>query len=527
MKFYRFLPGGMKQFPLLMLSIFSLSPALLFPGQLWSRKSPGSAHKSQQKINRGKIVMSNNAMEIRKNPLLEGLVITDLPDHTPALQEDYLSDGTLVLTAPDSSLPFLTIELIFPGGSSVESLNETGNLQALTTLMQIGGAGELNGEAFAAELARIGARLQIKAGYEKWTVTLTVLREHYQRGFTLMEMMLSRPLLPANQLAVIKDGMRNELRQRNDDPARVVRRKLYEAMFPGSSLGRSLQMTDIDRIQTDHLRADLKNRLGRRNGMIVTLSGDVDGLTVKSDVEKLLQSFPVESEKVASRELDYAILKKFPSPLYGKILLVDSPAHQAAIIMGSYLPAHNDADFFALQTGNYTLGGGSFNSRMMHEIRVLRGLSYDPYTTNVFFGNFGYMIGYSGTMVEKADVTLSLMLSIVQSMSEGVTPAELALAKDSIVNSTLFQYDDPYNFVTSEARFHAHSMPPGYLKIFPEKIRELNGHDIVRVNDQYRNPEKFFIVVAGPAKTLKPALEKILPVTVIQPEDPPPAGSLP
>lgn len=464
--------------------------------------------------------LTTRGNHVKTNSLLADIKIPKLEIKEPSMAEDLLPSGAFYLAAEDSSLPFLTLTIYFDGGLSAEPVSQAGNLDALSSLMQLGGAGDLTGEQFAEELSRMGARINVNTDYEYWSVSMTCLKNDFDRTFQLMSEMLLKPKLPADRLTVIKNTMLTRIKQRNDDPAGVAQRKIIEIMYPGSRLGYTFQTEDVNKLDVESLRSDLQRRLSPKNA-IIAVSGDLNEVPVKKHLNELFQSFPEHSDESLTIESPLEIQKENQETLKdlsGKIVLVKVPARQAVIVVSGNLPGHNHPDFFALQMSNYILGGGSFNSRLMREIRAKRGLAYYSYSGNTFYRDFGRFYSTSGTRVEQAHETLNLMLELIDSMHKKVSQEEVQLARDSILNSLVFQYENPDKFIESEARFRRHNMPGNYMTLFAKKIREVKFKDVKEVSQQYLQDDQFLILVAGPEE-LKDSLSDIRPVEVIDPEE--------
>jgi len=201
------------------------------------------------------------------------------------------------------------------------------------------------------------------------------------------------------------------------------------------------------------------------------------------------------------------------------IYLVPFPAQQAVIAVGSNLPQHNHSDFFALQTMNYILGGSSFNSRLLSEIRTKRGLAYYTYSHNTFYKDIGHFVGMCGTGIDSTPRALSLILNTIDGMASGVTNRELMLAHESIPNSLIYEFENPENYMENYLRFRNHNMPDNYLKIFPNKIRSV-GIEEIKKAAAYTKSRNLYIVVVGP-KNLEKSLSKIRPVKIIESEETP------
>lgn len=455
---------------------------------------------------------------LQSNPLLDGAEIKPLQFSVPPVDRQQLESGAVLYTVEDGSLPFLTIDLIFPGGSSAEDATHAGHLAALADLMQLGGAGGKSGEEIAEALARIGASLRVTSDYETWGISLTVLRRDFDTGFKILSDVVLRPTLPADRLDVIKDRLRTDIKQRNDDPSRIARRKFMEILYKGYRRGTSLSLANVDAIGLEKIKDEYKRRVTPA-AMIVGASGDTKGLELTARLNALIKEMPAKTQTVQAENLNYADLLKRSKALAGKITLVKVPASQSVIVLGGYLPEHRHPDFYALQVGNYILGGGSFNSRLMREVRTKRGLAYYAYSQNDFAMNSGHFAASSGTRVDATKETLALMMQVISGTKAGVENDELALSREAILNAMVFQYEDPAAFLRNEIRFRLHKMPDNYLEIFAGKVRSVSGAMIKDTSVKYLRPENMAIVVAGPESLVK-ELQSIRPVKVIDPEGP-------
>jgi predicted Zn-dependent peptidase len=309
--------------------------------------------------------------------------------------------------------------------------------------------------------------------------------------------------------------MRTSIQRRNDRPEQIAQRKLREVFFLPDRRGHSLQLADIDALDVERVRK-AHHRLFARRNLHIALNGAYSQNTV-DDISRLVRSMPavIEPYSVYDRETSAKGIQK----LRGKILLVKKDVSQAVVAIGTYLPAHNDRDFYSLQAGNYILGGGSFVSRLMQEVRAKRGLSYYSYSRNDFDARYGRFIAASGTRADRTAETLSVMLDVIGGMNR-ISEDELRLATDSIINSLVFEYDNPERLLAQQIRFRMHRLPEDYLSSFQDRMIRVTIDDVKRVFQKYVDPSQMWIVIVGP-ESLKNDLEKIRPVITIDPEESP------
>ncbi|MBX7058151.1 MAG: insulinase family protein [Leptospirales bacterium] len=453
--------------------------------------------------------------------LLDGLQFPPMQFQAPQIERRNLAGGQVQwLAAPDSSLPFFTLSFNFSGGLDRERIGEAGLLQSTLQMLDQGGAGDLDGAARSALLGRLGGSIGFDAGYSSWSVSIRFLKKDYAEAMRLLREALLNPRFPEEELPVIQRGLLSAIERRNDRPESVAARRMNELLYPGLRRGYSLQAANVQSLSVAAMRAELRRRLSRQS-MVIASAGDWSGLPLAADLESLLQKLPTANELPPPEAGGMSeLLRRRPAadPYRNRILLVDTPAAQAVIALGAYLPQHASPQFYALQTGNYILGGGSFNSRLMREIRVQRGLAYYAYSYNDFGARDGEFNAGSATRNSQAADTLRLMLQMIPELSRGVSQSELKLAQDSILNGFAFQFSTPEETVSNELRFLRDGLPPNYLQQFPAQIRAVRSEQIAE-SAQLLQAENLFVVVAGPA-ALKAELEKIRPVVVVQPETP-------
>jgi zinc protease len=450
----------------------------------------------------------------RKGNVLEGIQIKPLTYTAPAVRQVQIDDHARLYMLADDALPLVNLRLVFEGGTDSEE-DAYGVTSALASYLKLGGAGNRSGEEVADALALLGASLDIRATDSTFIFQLSSLKDDFPAAMQILEDVLLRPQFDDAVLPVIKNSMRTSIQRRNDRPEQIAQRKLREVFFLPDRRGHSLQLADIDALDVERVRK-AHHRLFARRNLHIALNGAYSQNTV-DDISRLVRSMPavIEPYSVYDRETSAKGIQK----LRGKILLVKKDVSQAVVAIGTYLPAHNDRDFYSLQAGNYILGGGSFVSRLMQEVRAKRGLSYYSYSRNDFDARYGRFIAASGTRADRTAETLSVMLDVIGGMNR-ISEDELRLATDSIINSLVFEYDNPERLLAQQIRFRMHRLPEDYLSSFQDRMIRVTIDDVKRVFQKYVDPSQMWIVVVGP-ESLKNDLEKIRPVITIDPEESP------
>lgn len=454
-------------------------------------------------------------LSARESSILKGIQIPELQFDPPQIKKTGLKPYITLFEIEDNTLPVVNVQIRFEAGLNAEPLQQAGTLSALTSLLSLGGTEKSDPDEIASKLAMLGSSVKITSDDEYWQVTVQSLSRNLDETFQILTEMLSQPAFSEQRLGVIQSSSLTAIERRNERPDSIAVRKLNEALYYPTRLGYSVQKSNIHALTTDSIRKEYLRRISSRK-MLIAVDGNYNPEQIRTLILNLDDSLPPVKDE-APKQLPVRLMQKKAA---GKVLFVEKNVSQAVVTLGAKLPAHNHPDFYALQLANYILGGGSFNSWMMQEIRVKRGLAYYAYSRNSFDKFDGSFYAASASRPAGAVQTLDIMKMLSERLGKEISEDSLNTAKESILNSMVFLYEDPSDVLDNEMRFHYHDMPENYLGIFPGKLRSVTAKDVKRVAETYLNPDNMIAVVVGPPG-LRAELEKKYNVQVIGAESPP------
>ncbi|KPK40543.1 MAG: peptidase M16, partial [Phycisphaerae bacterium SG8_4] len=173
-------------------------------------------------------------------------------------------------------------------------------------------------------------------------------------------------------------------------------------------------------------------------------------------------------------------------------------------------------DYFALIVMNRILGGG-FTSRLFRNVRSREGLAYSV------FGSYSANYDYPGefyvgcqTKSESTVYAIRAMLREVEKMRESeVTDEELALAKDSFLNSFVFNFDTRGEVVNRLMTYEYYGYPPDFLLQIKENVEKVSKADVLRVAKKHLRPDKVQILAVGRPQDFGEPLSSLGPVNEI------------
>ena len=122
----------------------------------------------------------------------------------------------------------------------------------------------------------------------------------------------------------------------------------------------------VNSITKDDLKAWHKHL--NREQLIVSVTGDVTKEELGKLIDQIFGDLPEKADQTEPAEAD---LKG-----KGETFLLNYNGSQSSVIMAWPGIKRADKDWYVMEVMNYILGGGSFSSRLMSEVREKRGLTY-------------------------------------------------------------------------------------------------------------------------------------------------------
>jgi zinc protease len=173
-------------------------------------------------------------------------------------------------------------------------------------------------------------------------------------------------------------------------------------------------------------------------------------------------------------------------------------ATQSHLQIGLPGMTRDDPDYFPLLVGNYILGGGGFDSRLMQEVRDRRGFAYSVHSYFMPLRQRGaFEIGLQ-TRREATDEALAVVRSTVQRfLDAGPTEAELKQAQANLIGSFPLRLDSNKKIVEHLAMLGFYGLPLSWLDEYPRQVAAVTLDDIRRAFRARVVPEQMVTVIVG------------------------------
>ncbi len=332
-----------------------------------------------------------------------------------------------VLQRPGSGL--FSGALIVNGGERLVPPGSAG-LAGLAASMLTAGAGGRSAADFADAVATLGAEIEADSSWHDLTVAVSGLTSRLEATLDLFADAVLRPNLTAEDFARERDLALDEIRSRPESPPRVAfdvsRSLLFGRDDPRGRPGGGYEETVQD-ITLEGLTGFLPRLLDPARAQLVFV-GDIEPSSLKTALDRRLGAWTRPSG--AAAELPAPITEAAP----GRLVLVDRPgAPQTFIAIARPLagPA-SDTDRAVLHCLT-TLLGGTFTSRLMHNLREQHGYTYGARSQILETANQLSLLAYASVQTEVTGAALGEFKAELDRLTTGdVTADELEKAVQTV-----------------------------------------------------------------------------------------------
>lgn len=326
-----------------------------------------------------------------------------------------LGQGRIVILQPDRTIPYVSLEILRPGGNALLKPADQG-LAQLTAATLTDGCGTRDLDAMERFVAERAASLSASAGVQSFTVSLTGPARFNADYFALLGDLLHKPTFAEKDVRRQADTLKAALVRRQDNPMSFMGSKINGFLFPGGQpygfdgLGTT---ENQDRFGPGDVQAFWKQQ--NAQPWILSVAGDFD----REKVLAFARSLPVPTAPAVD----------VPQPTWGadKRLPLSLPGRQQAhLLLAFHAVPLDHPDAPALMLLESVLSGQS--GLLFNKLRDEQGLGY---TVTAFYRSLpeaGFMAFYIGTTPRNLDVARQGFSGIIKDIKTDLLPAEL-LAK--------------------------------------------------------------------------------------------------
>lgn len=412
--------------------------------------------------------------------------------------------GAPVFVDPAPGIPLVTVVVAARGGAAGDPEGLAGRAHHIAELA-VRGAGRRDRAAIDEAFDQLGTNLSVSTSRDSISYALTCLADNLEPACALLAEVLGRPRFDAGEHRKLVRESLADLDDLRDDDYEVAARCFDACFAPGHPYGRAIEG---DARSLEALAAMPAADLGavyaaqvRAANLVIGLAGAVDRDRAAAAAETLVAGLGSAAPPEIPVELSDPSL-----PDRCRIVLVDKPERsQSQILAGHRGPRFGTRDATAMALVEAAFGG-MFTSRLMREVRVARGWSYN---TSMQVARARGSQWARMSLAPSADTTaaaLELVVDLYRQLGAGgLDSGELELARRFVSGSVAMSR------ATARQRIHAAvtartlGLPDGWVEGYAERIDAITADHVAAAIDRHVHPDSLTIaVVATAARVAEP-----------------------
>lgn len=419
--------------------------------------------------------------------------------HKPPLHEFHpqepkrilLANGMVVFLEEDHELPLLAGTARIRGGGREIAAEKVGLIGIYGQTWRTGGTKTKTGDQFDDQLEALAAKVETSGGLDSTSISFNCLKQDFDAVFAAFNDLLRNPEFREDKLELAKKREYTVIQRRNDDSDEIASRESTKIGYGTQSpYARVPEYYTVNAVTREDLVNWHKEHV-HPNNIIFGVVGDFDSKQMEA---KLRQSFGSWPKGPAAKKVEV----QFKDPRPGIYLVEKDDVNQSEIRMVALGIRRDNPDYFAIQVMNEVFGGG-FASRLFTNVRSKQGLAYEV------GGGVGSAFDHPGllriTMGTKSQSTVQAIHALYHEVDDIVqnppTQAEMQRAKDSILNSFIFNFDSKSKVLTERMAYEFYGYPADFLERYRAGIEKVSIADVAAAAKRHVEKGKLAVLIVG------------------------------
>ncbi|MCL4870746.1 MAG: insulinase family protein [Anaerolineae bacterium] len=405
-----------------------------------------------------------------------------------------LDNGLTLLVYENFAAATVIVDGTLCTGALAEHPDKAG-LASFTANMLMRGSQKRDFSEIYEALESVGAGLNFSGNRHLTDFSGGGLAEDLDLVLTLAAESLTQPTFPIEHVEQVRGETMTGLHMRANDTRQMAVLKFQETLYKGHPYGRSVEgyLETVEQISRDDL-AQFHTETYGPAGMLVIIVGAVKAEDALAKVEATFGSWRNPAQKT---------MPSLPGVMrpqtFNRLHVPMKDKTQSDIIMGWPGPLRAAPDYLAASLANTVLGVFGMMGRLGQRVREEQGLAY--YASSTMGGGFGPSPWYVSTGVapEKVEQAIESIRHEVRLMCEELVPEEeLADCKAFRTGSLPVGLETNTGLADIISSIALHDLGWDYLSRYPDLINHLTAEEVRAAAQNYLDPDKVVITVAGP-----------------------------
>ncbi|MGK7949651.1 MAG: M16 family metallopeptidase [Xenococcaceae cyanobacterium] len=415
-----------------------------------------------------------------------------------------LENGMIVYLIEDHDLPLVEGKALIHTGSRYEPAELVGLAQLVGTVMRSGGTQSHPADELNTILEQKAAGIETQIDTTSADASFSSLTEDLATVFNLFAEVMREPAFAPEQIVLAKRQQEGAIARRNDAPGDIARREFNKLIYgEDSPYARTVEYSTLNNISREDLISFYQKYI-RPDNTILGIVGDFEPTAMKALIEENFADWQAPS---TPPELAVpAATQKYESGIF---TVTRPDLTQSNILLGHLGGTFRNPDYPQLSVLNGVMNG--FGGRLFNEIRSRQGLAYSVY--GVWNPRYDYQGTFFAGGQTRTEATVPFVQSILTEIEDirttPITELELANAKESILNSFVFNFQSPSQTLSRLMRYEYYDYPKDFIFQYQEGVKATTVEDVQRVAQKYLQPEKLVTLIVGNTQEISSTLNNL------------------
>lgn len=423
----------------------------------------------------------------------------------PDYERYELDNGLVVYLMENHELPLVGGSITFRTGERLVDGSKTGLGKLTGDALRLGGTEALSADALNLALEQRAASVETGIDEAVGSASFSALSEDLETVFGLFSDVVRRPAFAPDRIEFLKAQYRGSIARRNDNPDDIASREFYKLIYGDNSpYARTIEYQTLDAISRDDLVAFYRTSV-RPDQMILGIVGDFDPAQMKALIADAFGDWEAPAAPPLTQVPDARQART-------GVFLVDQPQLTQSYVQIGHLGGQlSEPDYVPLAVLNEVLNG--FGGRLFNEVRSRQGLAYVVYA--YWAARYDYPGIFMGGGQTRSETTVPFIQSVKREIAavrdRPITDDELARAKDAVLNSFVFNFQNPSQILSRLIRYEYYGYPSDFVFQFQRGVEATTVSQIQAAAARQLNPDDLVILVVGNKAAIQPPLETLAP----------------
>ncbi len=384
----------------------------------------------------------------------------------------------------------------------LQSLANIGDVPSMTSTMLMRGTTKHTRQQIEDEFDRLKTQVSVNSWGSGLYVSLQTTRENFPAALDLVGEVLREPAFDPKELESLRAERLAGLEQQRSEPSQIAFTALQKILkpYPKGDIryvdSVDEGVADIKAVTREQMQRFHRDFFGAQPSQM-SVVGDFDATALEAQVAKLFGGWKAAKAytRVPSEYRDVA----------GQSQTFETPDKaQAFFVAAQNLEVRDDdPDYPALVFGNYMMGGGFLNSRLVTRIRVKEGLSYgagSQLSADSFdkAGTFLAYAIYAPQNLARLEQVFNDEMSKI--LAEGFTAEEITQARSGWLQGRSVARSQDNELMRTLGHYLFLGRTLKWDEELEKKVMALDAEQIRAALNRHITPGKFVIMKAGDFK---------------------------